>query len=496
MKVGKTLKLLNAKGAKVVITEDGKEVKLRGVAIGGYLNMEHFINGYPGYESTFRTALASTIGEDKATFFFEKLLDNFLTNDDFRLLRSLHVNVVRIAVNYRHFVRDKLTKTYRQMGFNYLDRAIEFARNNNIYVIIDLHAAPGWQNPGWHSDNPYQINMLWYSERFQEDTANVWEEIAKRYVDEEGVAGYGLINEPDAPSSNSLLKLYEKLISRIRRHDSNHIIILEANRYGIDPSGLDRIDDDNIMIEVHYYPLPGFTNSVYPGEVMGLPGLIGSERRYYDSSVLEQEFLQRAEPIIRWEKPVYVGEFGSLYWNSPNDVYRLRVNDDLMTIFAKYGAHWTIWTYKDVGVQGLVYLSPHSEYIKKFNDLITLKYQLGADEWGPSLTSNFIRNAYLSFIEHLKNELRTLGYPYEDTVTNLEGEILPQEWGFSYSYPKVVRRTMVMLISHYLTGKFVSKFKGLTYDDLDRLAKSFNLDYCIKREELIKLIQQHCTTQS
>jgi hypothetical protein len=81
-------------------------------------------------------------------------------------------------------------------------------------------------------------------------------------------------------------------------------------------------------------------------------------------------------------------------------------------------------------------------------------------------------------------------------VTNLEGEILPQEWGFSYSYPKVVRRTMVMLISPYLTGKFVSRFKGLTYDDLDRLAKSFNLDYCIKREELIKLIQQHCTTQS
>ena len=55
-----------------VLAENGEHIRLRGEALGGYFNMEHFINAYPGSEYTFRYAVDFAIGEDKATFFFEK----------------------------------------------------------------------------------------------------------------------------------------------------------------------------------------------------------------------------------------------------------------------------------------------------------------------------------------------------------------------------------------------------------------------------------------
>jgi len=473
-----------------VLTENGEHIRLRGVALGGYLNMEHFINGYSGSESMFRYAVASTIGEDKATFFFEKVIEYFMTEDDFRFLKSLGVNVIRVAINYRHFVNDKLYKTYRQAGFNFLDNIIELAKKNGIYVIIDLHAAPGWQNPGWHSDNIYQANILWYSEKFQDDTIKIWEDIVKRYKDEPSIAGYGLLNEPDAPSPNALIKFYEKIIKNIRQYDRDHIIIPEANQYGRDPSELDMLTDDNILIEVHYYPLPCFVNSPYPGVI---EEIWSTKKEYYDNKVLEEEFLRRIRSILEWRKPVYVGEFGSIYWNSPNDIYRLKVNEDLINIFEKYNAHWTIWTYKDVGIMGLVYLNPESEYMKTFSDLLKLKYKLGADEWGPSLASTFIKKMATNFIEELKIELEKSGYAYEDSVINFEGEILDERWHPSYSYEVRVRRTLHILVSRYLVKLFAERLKGFDYNKLDKLAASFHFKNCVKREGLTKLLGKYCS---
>ncbi|MEM4311847.1 MAG: hypothetical protein QXX95_05605 [Nitrososphaerales archaeon] len=42
------MKFLEVKDRNLIVSEDGKEVRLKGVCVGGYLNMEHFINRYPG----------------------------------------------------------------------------------------------------------------------------------------------------------------------------------------------------------------------------------------------------------------------------------------------------------------------------------------------------------------------------------------------------------------------------------------------------------------
>lgn len=65
-----------------------------------------------------------------------------------------------------------------------------------IYTIIDLHTAPGGQNPDWHSDNPSNYAAFWDYKDHQDRVVWLWEHIAARYKGNPWVAGYNPLNEP------------------------------------------------------------------------------------------------------------------------------------------------------------------------------------------------------------------------------------------------------------------------------------------------------------
>lgn len=50
-------------------------------AIGGHLNMENFITGYPGHESEVRDALKTVLGKDKYEFFFDRVGFRFVFHE-------------------------------------------------------------------------------------------------------------------------------------------------------------------------------------------------------------------------------------------------------------------------------------------------------------------------------------------------------------------------------------------------------------------------------
>ena len=52
--------------------QSGAEVYLRGTCVGGWMNMEDFINGYPGTESGMKRGLPKQWGAGKAELFFEE----------------------------------------------------------------------------------------------------------------------------------------------------------------------------------------------------------------------------------------------------------------------------------------------------------------------------------------------------------------------------------------------------------------------------------------
>ena len=130
---------LRVSAGKIVDPQD-REVRLRGVCVGGWMNMENFINGYPGSEHGVRAAMVEVLGESKAQFFFERLLDHMLAESDLKFLKSLGMNTVRLPLNYRHFESDAAPFEYLEAGFERLSRAIGWCEKHGLYAILDLHA--------------------------------------------------------------------------------------------------------------------------------------------------------------------------------------------------------------------------------------------------------------------------------------------------------------------------------------------------------------------
>lgn len=79
-----------------ITTQSGRKVLLRGVGIGGCLNMENFITGYPGTESAHRSAIRNVVGEEKYNILFLSLINNFFNEGDASFLKSHKLNLVRI----------------------------------------------------------------------------------------------------------------------------------------------------------------------------------------------------------------------------------------------------------------------------------------------------------------------------------------------------------------------------------------------------------------
>src|SRR4051794_7337544 len=110
---------LRVRGSQIVDAQ-GSSVRLRGTCIGGWMNMEDFINGFSGAEHPLRVEMREVLGTSKADFFFERFLDHFLSEEDIKFLKRLGMTVVRLPLNYRHFEDDEKPFVYKQAGFQRL----------------------------------------------------------------------------------------------------------------------------------------------------------------------------------------------------------------------------------------------------------------------------------------------------------------------------------------------------------------------------------------
>ncbi|EFJ11085.1 hypothetical protein SELMODRAFT_24801, partial [Selaginella moellendorffii] len=82
---------------------------------------------------------------------FDRHRNNFITEGDFQFLASKGINAVRIPVGWWIAYDPNPPKPFVGGSMKALDNAFTWASKHNIKVIIDLHAAPGSQNPEDHS---------------------------------------------------------------------------------------------------------------------------------------------------------------------------------------------------------------------------------------------------------------------------------------------------------------------------------------------------------
>src|SRR5215475_6577575 len=104
-----------------LVDSAGATVRLTGFGLGGWMNMENFITGYPGNEEKIRRIMLDTMGPEAYQAFFDEFLDGFFGDADARLLASIGLNSVRIPVNYRHFEDDAAPFVLKEEGFAQLD---------------------------------------------------------------------------------------------------------------------------------------------------------------------------------------------------------------------------------------------------------------------------------------------------------------------------------------------------------------------------------------
>jgi len=218
---------------KELASPDGKPLLLKGINLGNWLLPEGYMFKFKTTNSPrlIQAAISELVGEDEARRFWKNYRDNYVTREDIHFIKQSGFNSVRVPFSYRLFVSDATVPNLEGPGYELLDRVVDWCRRESLYVILDMHAAPGGQT-GDNIDDSWGYPFLFESSESQELTVNLWRKIAARYRDQTTVIGYDLLNEPIAPyfdtaSLNPKLEpFYRKIVSGIREVDRNHLIFL------------------------------------------------------------------------------------------------------------------------------------------------------------------------------------------------------------------------------------------------------------------------------
>lgn len=317
-----------------IVDDSGKPVILRGMGLGGWMLQEGYMLklGEVGQQHKIRAKLVELVGEKRTAEFYRAWLDNHTTEADIAAMAKWGFNSVRLPIHFDQLTlpADKEPQagrdTWHEDGFTRIDRLLEWSKANRIYLILDLHAAPGGQgNDLAISDRDPAEPSLWQSEENQRKTVALWSKLAARYKGEPWVGGYDLINEPnwsfatpgkgngcDETENRSVWSLQQRITAAIRAVDKKHIVIIEGNCWGNNYKGLPPAWDANMVLSFHKY-----------------------WNRNDEASIAEIKALR-----TRYGRPIWLGESGE----NSNGWYRdaiARVEGD--------GIGWNFWPLKKIG---------------------------------------------------------------------------------------------------------------------------------------------------
>lgn len=216
--------------------QNGAMIFLRGIN----LNDELFFfkkNGMdmPAKNYDIFDAFEERFGRYGARKLIQTYNENFISSADLKSIKKLGANCVRIPLRYRSLFRKESCKG--DIDFDYLDGVIEACRKAGLYVILDLHSAPGYQN----NDSACPSNsesILFDSSKAAFEARNavirLWTQVAAHYKDEPSIAAFDLLNRPLNKTAlwqektDALNKFYLRLYKAIRTVDSERILIMQS----------------------------------------------------------------------------------------------------------------------------------------------------------------------------------------------------------------------------------------------------------------------------
>ena len=252
---------------------------------------------------------------------------NYITEADIKRVAELGFNSVRPALNSRIFLTEGDTAVFIEENFALLDSLISWCDKYRIYVILDMHGAPGGQTGQNIDDSPNNEPELFMDPRNENRLLRLWMKLVERYKDSPVVAGYDLLNEPLPENTGAaekykhlLVPLYKKLTEEIRKIDNKHMIILEGYNWANNWSEFTENFDDNLVYQFHYYC---WNNPDHLNDI--------------------SYFLRERE---RLDAPVWVGETGE-----KNPAIYFATSQ----YFEKNNIGWSFWPWKKIDNRQVIY---------------------------------------------------------------------------------------------------------------------------------------------
>ena len=304
-----------------MVDESGRKILLRGVGLGNWMLPEGYMWRFQGQADRPRRiekVVEDLIGRENAARFWSAFRKNYITEADIARIAELGFNSVRPALNARLFLTEGDSGAYVEEGFQLLDNLVGWCRKHNLYVIIDMHGAPGGQTGANIDDSANDQPDLFTDKRNQDRLVDLWVKIASRYKDTPTVAAYDLLNEPLPQRTGAwdkykdqLEPLYKRITAAIREIDKRHMITLEGADWANEWSVFSTPFDNNVFYQFHYY--------------------------CWDRSTKLNDISRFLDHRKRLNAPVWVGETGekdnAIYWGTTQ-------------YFEANNIGWSFWPWK------------------------------------------------------------------------------------------------------------------------------------------------------
>jgi aryl-phospho-beta-D-glucosidase BglC (GH1 family) len=413
--------------------------------------------------------MIKAIGTENYEYLFDRIIHHFFAEDDARFIKSVGLNSVRIPFSYLRFEDDMNPRVAISKGFEQLDRVVDLCSVHGLYMILDMHVTPGSHNPDWHSDNHTSYAAFWDYKDHQDRCVWLWEEIARRYKDNNWVIGINPLNEPCDPEQYRVAAFYKRLEQTIREICPRYIFFMDGNTFAMEWKGFDGIMP-NSAYAVHDYSMMGFP----VGErYTGMPA---------QKAKLRQQYARKAEFHHRHGVPVWVGEFGPTYeQRNPPDADEINsarsdLLDEQLKIFdEEEKASWCLWSYKDIGVMGMVYTSPDSAWMTLLKPFQEKKDRLEIDgaTTHPNDELDRLIGTFAAWIDRVCPSAQKTYPPIWKTETHIR------------------RNVIQCFLAGSLCDEFAQLFRGKNKEQLDELARSFAFRNCVRRERAISSLSRY-----
>lgn len=297
--------------------------------------------------------------------------DTFIKPEDFSTIKSWGLDHIRLPIDYN--LVEQQNGTLIEKGFERINTAIEYCKQNKLNIILDLHKTAGYSFDAGEKESGFFDN-----EKLQERFYKLWETFAKRFSTVSDIEiCFELLNEiTDQSYSKKWNSIAKECFKRIRAIAPD-IKILVGSYWNNSVSAVKDLDppyDKNIVYNFHCYEPLLFTHQGAPwvGQNMNpdfrFPlkssfaeytqkttekvGQIGtafgafSPDATVDTAYFEMIFSEAIKLAEERNVMLYCGEYGVIDKATPEDTlewYRL-----ISSVFNKYGIGRAAWSFKQM----------------------------------------------------------------------------------------------------------------------------------------------------